>query len=214
MIGDSCTLSSMQMKFDLVKKVPIVKMDGKKCFIDTGYPYGINPVNEGVQRFFGIKGLHVAGMGVFKRYTKFDYPNFEITTSDDLISLEGGEMVPLEVRSNGCLVKMTVGGVEGMRYIDTGAAFSYVHNLSTEFPSAGTVDDCGFSGIPWSVPMRRVLCDFVGHKFEILCGDARDNKEAPKGRAVPAEGVIGYDFFTIVVDWVGGKMTFVEVICK
>lgn len=201
------------MKFNLVKKVPIVKMDGKKCFIDTGYPYGINSVNEGVQRFFGIKGLHVAGTGTLKRYTKFDYPNSGITTSDEPISLEGGEIVPLEVRPNGWLVKMTVGSVEGMRYIDTGAAYSYVHNLSTKFPSAGTVDDCGFGGNSWAASMRRVLCEFAGHKFEILCGDARDNKAAPGGLAVPSEGVIGYDFFnnfTIVIDRIGGEMVFVK----
>ena len=205
------------MKFDLVKNVPIVEVDGKKCFIDTGYPYGINPVNEGVQRFFGIKGLHVAGTGTLKRYTKFDYFNSEITTSDDPIPLEGGETVPLEVRPNGWLVKMTVGGVEGMRYIDTGAAFSYMHNLSAEFSSAGIIDECSFDGKPWTVPVRCVPCEFAGHSFEILCSDALDNKAAPNGLAVPAEGVIGYDFFknfTIIVDRIAETMKFVEVICK
>ena len=120
--------------------------------------------------------------------------------------------MPLVLRG-GWLVKMTVGGVEGMRYIDTGAAFSYVHNLSTEFPSAGIADECSFDGRPWTAPMRRVPCEFAGHPFEILCGDALDNKAAPNGRAVPAEGVIGFDFFnnfTFVVDRLGGKMTFVK----
>ena len=103
---------------------------------------------------------------------------------------------------------MTVGGVEGMRYIDTGAAFSYVHNLSKDFPSAGTADECAFDGRPWTAPMRRVPCEFAGHPFEILCGDAQDNPAY-----VPPEGVIGYDFFanfTLVVDRVGGKVTFVK----
>lgn len=101
-----------------------------------------------------------------------------------------------------------IGGVEGMRYIDTGAAFSYVHNLSKGFPSAGIADECSFDGRPWTAPMRRVPCEFAGQSFEILCGDARDNPAY-----VPPEGVIGYDFFanfTIIVDRVGGKMTFIK----
>ena len=201
------------MKFELVKKVPIVKIDGKKCFVDTGYPGVIMAVNSGVQKSFGIPGLHVAGGGSLKRYTKFDYPNCEITTSDDPIPLEGGVTVPLEVRPTGWLVKMTVGGLEGMRYIDTGAAYSYVHNLSMDFPSAGIADEYSFDGRPWTAPMRHVPCEFAGHPFEILCGDARDNKAAPNGCAVPSEGVIGFDLFnnfTVVVDRLGGKMTFVK----
>ena len=66
------------------------------------------------------------------------------------------------MRPNGWLVKMTVGGVEGMRYIDTGAAFSYVHNISKDFPSGGTADECAFDGRPWTAPMRRVACEFAG----------------------------------------------------
>ena len=61
--------------------------------------------------------------------------------------------------------------------------------------------------------MRRVPCEFAGHPFGILCGDARDNKAGPNGSAVPPAGVIGYDFFTnfsLVVDRVGGKMIFVK----
>ena len=201
------------MKFELIKKVPIVEFDGKKCFVDTGYPGVEMELHPGVQDFFGIPGLHVAGVGSLKRYTKFDYPNCEIMTSDEPIPLEGGETVPLEARPMGWLVKMTVGGDEGMRYIDTGAAYSYVHNLSTEFPSAGVADECSFDGRPWTAPMRRVPCEFAGYPFEILCGDARDNKARLDCCAVPPEGVIGYDFFanfTVVVDRIGGKMTFVK----
>ena len=202
-----------QMKFELIKKVPVIVIAGKKCFVDTGHPCVVKPVEPVHEKFFSIPGLHVAGVGSLKRYTKFDYPNCEITTSDDPIPLEGGTAVPLEVRPNGWLVKMTVGGVEGMRYIDTGAAFSYVHNLSKGFPSAGIADECSFDGRPWTAPMRRVPCEFAGHPFEILCGDARDNKANPNGCAVPPEGVIGYDFFanfTLVVDRVGGKVTIIK----
>ena len=201
------------MKFELIKKVPIVEIDGKRCFVDTGYPGVFLSPELGVQEFFGIPGLHVAGVKALKRYTKFDYRNSEIITSDEPISLEGGTAVPLEVRPTGWLVKMTVGGVEGMRYIDTGAAFSYVHNLSKDFPSAGIADECSFDGRPWTAPMRRVSCEFAGHPFEILCGDARDNKARLDCCAVPHEGVIGYDFFanfTLVVDCVGGKVAFIK----
>ena len=201
------------MKFELIKKVPIVEIDGKRCLVDTGFPGAFMPAGQGVQKFFGIPGLHFAGVKALKRYTKFDYHNSEITTSDEPISLEGGSAVPLEVRPNGWLAKMTVGGVEGMRYIDTGAAFSYVHNLSSEFFSAGIADECSFDGRPWTAPMRRVPCEFAGHPFEILCGDARDNKANPNGCAVPPAGVIGYNFFnnfTLVVDRVGGKVTIIK----
>ena len=193
------------MTFKLVKKVPIVEIDGKKCFVDTGYPGEIMAVNSAVQKSFGIPGLHVAGVQSLKRYTKFDYPNCEITTSDEPIPLEGGETVPL-VSRGGWLVKMTVGGVEGMRYIDTGAAYSYVHDLSTQFPVTEVADECGWTEGPFKAPMRRVPCEFADHPFEILCGDKKDNPEY-----VPPEGVIGYDFFnnfTVVIDRVGDKMSF------
>ena len=196
------------MKFELIKKVPIVEIGGKRCFLDTGFPHASMSVAQGVQEFFGIPGLHVVGVQALKRYTKFDYRNNEITTSDEPISLEGGTTVPLEVRPTGWLVKMTVGGVEGMRYIDTGAAFSYVRNLSAQFPIVETADECGWTKGPFKAPVRRVPCEFAGQSFEILCGDANDNPEY-----VPPEGVIGYDFFTnftLVVDSVGGKMTFVK----
>ena len=197
----------------MIKKVPIVEIDGKRCLVDTGYPDAFMSAEPGVQEFFGIPGLHFAGVQALKRYTKFDYRNNEITTSDEPIPLEGGTAVPLEVRPNGWLVKMTVGSVEGMRYIDTGAAFSYVHNLSSEFPSACIADECSFDGRPWTAPMRRVPCEFAGHLFEILCGDARDNKARLDYCAVPHEGVIGYAFFanfTLVVDRLGGKVTFIK----
>jgi len=194
------------MKFKLVKKVPIVEEGGNAWFYDTGMPDAKKVLGPGVQRFFGIPGLCMRGVESFKRYTKFDYANKEIVTSDEPIFLEGGEPVPLKVCPGGWLVNMMVGGVEGWRYLDTGAAFSYVHNLSSEYPSAGMAEECAFSGVPWAVPVRRVPCEFAGYSFEILCGDAKDNHAT-----VPPEGVIGYDFFnsfTVVVDRVGGRLTF------
>ena len=197
-----------QMKFKLVKRVPIVEIGGLTCFFDTCFPGALSPVGLDIQKFFGIPGLYVAGLESLKRYTKFDYPNCEITTSDEPIPFEGGTTVPLEIRPNGWLVRMTVGGVDGMRYIDTGAAYSYVHNLQAQFPVVETADECGWTRGLFKAPMRRVPCEFAGHSFEILCGDRNDNPEY-----VPPEGVTGYDFFanfTIVIDRVGGAMAFVK----
>ena len=196
------------MQFKLIKKVPVVEIDGKTRFLDTGRGCTVVPVeSDYVRDFFGIPGLYVAGTESLKRYTKLDYLNCEITTSNDPIPLEGGTTVPL-VSGGGWLVKMTVGGVEGLRYIDTGAAYSYVWNLSPQFPVVEIADECGWTSGLFKAPMRRVPCEFAGHSFEILCGDRTDNPEY-----VPSEGVIGYDFFanfTVVVDRVGGKMTFVK----
>jgi hypothetical protein len=129
-------------------------------------------------------------------------------TSDDPILLEGSETVSIDVTSSGWLVKMAVGGVEGRYYIDTGAAYSYVHNLSAQFPLACLADECGWSKGRFKAPMRNVPCELSGQSFDILCGDRNDNPEY-----VPPEGVIGYDFFknfTIVVDRGGKKMRFLK----
>jgi hypothetical protein len=56
--------------------------------------------------------------------------------------------------------------------------------------------------------MCNVPCELIGQSFNILCGDRNDNPEY-----VPPEGVIGHDFFnnyTVVVDRVGKKMSFVK----
>ena len=197
------------MLFRLIKKVPVVEINGKTCFLDTGRGCTVVPVESAyVRDFFGIPRLYVAGTESMKRYTKLDYPNCEITTSNDPIPLEGGTTVPLDIRDTGWLVKMRVGGVEGLRYIDTGAAFSYVHNLSAQYPVVEVANECGWTRGLFNAPMRRAPCEFAGHPFEILCGDAKDNPEY-----VPPEGVIGYDFFnsfTVVIDRVDGKMTFVK----
>lgn len=196
------------MQIELIKKVPVVEIDGKTCFVDTCYPNAFLSVGSDIQDFFGIPGLYVAGLESLKRYTKFDYPNCEIITSDDPIPLEGGTTVPIEIRKSGWLVKMTVGGVEGLRYIDTGAAYSYVHNIQPSLPVVEIADECGWFHGRFTAHIHRVPCEFAGHSFDILCGDVKDNREY-----VPPEGVVGYDFFatfTVVVDRVGGKMTFLK----
>ena len=197
------------MQFKLIKKVPVVEINGKTCFLDTGRDCTVVPVeSDYIRDFFGIHSLYVAGTKSLKRYTKFDYPNNEITTSDDPIPLEGGITVPL-VSRGGWLVKMTIDGVEGLRYIDTGAAYSYVHHIQPSLPVVEIADECGWFRGRFTAHVHRVPCEFAGHSFDILCGDVKDNPEY-----VPPEGVIGYDFFanfTIVIDRVGGKMTFVRL---
>ena len=32
------------MRFELIKKVPIVEIGGKRCFLDTGFPHASMPV--------------------------------------------------------------------------------------------------------------------------------------------------------------------------
>ncbi len=86
------------MKYEPIKKVPIVEIDGKRCLVDTGFPGAFMSAEHGVQEFFGIPGLHFAGVQALKRYTKFDYHNSEITTSDEPISLEGGTTKDLKAK--------------------------------------------------------------------------------------------------------------------
>jgi hypothetical protein len=57
------------MHFRFVKKVPIVEIGGKTCFLDTGFPGVTMPVCARFQEVFGIAGLNVAVVESLKRYT-------------------------------------------------------------------------------------------------------------------------------------------------
>ena len=192
-------------KVEIVRRIPVIEKDGAKWMVDIGCPYSYPKVQlQGAsQDFHGIPGLRVMGLDMLRRYTKIDYAAGEIVTSDEPIKADG-ESVPVRRNHFGCLlVKMSVGGKTHDYYIDTGAACSYVHDLDPAHESAGTIQDNGFSGRTWSAPVRRTPCDFNGHPFEILCADALDNGQAPGGKAVPPEGVIGYEFFknfVVVID--------------
>ena len=59
----------MQFKFSLIKKVPMVEMDGKACLLDTGFPGETMPACAGVQEFFGIPGLHFRSFLGFHAFT-------------------------------------------------------------------------------------------------------------------------------------------------
>ena len=201
--------------FELVHRVPIVEKDGVRWMVDTGCPYSYPrlKLKFSTQQFHGIPGLRVMGLDMLRRYVKIDYASKAIVTSDEPIVLDGDIVQfradPLER----WLVPMCVGDETREFYADTGAAYSYVWNLSPQFPYVDTVQDNGFSGRTWSAAVRRVPCSFSGHSFDILCANAPENQECPNGAAVPREGVIGYDFFanfTIVVDRLGGKMTIVR----
>ena len=150
---------------------------------------------------------------MLRRYVKIDYASQTIVTSDEPIALNG-DIVQFRTDSwRRWLVPMSVGDETREFYVDTGAAYSYVWNLSPQFPYVDTVQDNGFSGRTWSADVRSVPCSFTGYPFELLCADALENQEKEKGAAVPREGVIGYEFFanfTIVVDRLSGTMAFVK----
>ena len=108
------------MKFELIKKVPIVGSDGKRCFLDTGFPHASMPVAHGVQEFFGILGLPRNGNAVgVDRYLRVGCVGSK-TASDDMINCMRikGVVVPLQEK-----VVRTV-GLEGVvrycLYVDLG----------------------------------------------------------------------------------------------
>ena len=201
--------------FELVHRVPVVEKDGARWMVDTGCPYSYPrlTLELSTQQFHGIPGLRVMGLDMLRRYVKIDYASQTIVTSDEPIALNG-DIVRFRSDSLGrWLVSMSVGDETREFYVDTGAAYSYVWNLSPQFSYVGTVQDNGFSGRTWSADVRKVPCSFADHSFEILCANAPENQEYPNGAAVPREGVIGYDFFanfTVVVDRVGGKVTIIK----
>ncbi|MDO5320276.1 MAG: hypothetical protein Q4G65_16735 [bacterium] len=181
-------------KFKFVNRVPVVTKDGASWMVDTGCPFSYpDPrvaLKKATQDFHGLPGLRVMGLDSLRRYTKIDYPNAEIVTSDEPI--EGGEdMVQVVARfGRPCSVTMTVGAETHDFFIDTGAAYSYLHNLSTSYHEEGVVQDNGFSGRTWTARVRRVPASYKAISFEVLCADALENCEM-----VPSQGVIGYDFF-------------------
>lgn len=192
-------------KIEIVHRIPVIEKNGAKWMVDIGCPcsYPKIQLQRTSQDFHGIPGLRVMGLDMLRRYTKIDYAEGEITTSDEPLEI-GGESVTIKHGLFGCfLVPMSVGGKAHDYYIDTGAAYSYVHDLDSTYEPAGTIQDNGFSGRTWSAPIRRTPCVFDGRPFEILCADAFDNGEAPRGQAVPPEGVIGYEFFqnfSVIID--------------
>lgn len=192
-------------KFELVLRVPIIDKDGARWLVDTGCPYSypIVKLPRSAEDRHEIKGIRLLGHDSFRRYTKIDYAHREIVFSDDPIELDG--TVVHMSQADGCWkVPMTVGGSAHDYILDTGAAYSYVHNLTNDIPPAERVEDSGLSGRVWNATVRMAPATFVGNGFEILCADALDNMEGSRpGDAVPLEGVIGYEFFanfTVVVD--------------
>lgn len=197
----------MRYKIVMVKKVPVITIDGIPHFVDTGHPAVTQSVHPGVAGFFGIQNLRMVGYGWLKRYTLIDYSNMVLETSDKPIAFENGATASFSTGMGGLpRVEMEVDGVKSNPYIDTGAAYSYMHDLNRRHPKVGIAEENDHTGKSWSAPVYQVPCRFDGHPFEIVCGDARDNKSM-----VPVEGVVGYDFFnsfTVVIDKVGGKLIF------
>ena len=201
--------------FELVHRVPVVEKDGARWMVDTGCPYSYPrlTLKLSTQQFHGIPGLRVMGLDMLRRYVKIDYASQTIVTSDEPIALDGAIVQFRTDSLERWLVPMSVGDETREFYVDTGAAYSYVWNLSPQFPYVDTVQDNGFSGNTWLADVRKVPCSFSGHPFDILCANAPENQEHPNGAAVPEEGVIGYEFFnnfTLVADRLGRTMTFAK----
>lgn len=180
----------MVYKIEMVNKVPVIDIDGTKHFVDTCYPFTSGVTQPGTQAFFGIPGLRVAGTKFLKRYVRISYAKGEIETSDEPIPFEGTLSVPMRLQFGFPMVEIAVAGTKGWRFIDTGAAYSYVHGLNVAEPAVEIAQECDHSGRPWEAPVYRVACSFAGKDFPVLCGKAADNHAG-----VPPEGVIGYDFF-------------------
>lgn len=195
-------------KIEFSKKVPIVEAEGQKWMVDTGCPISspsfkatpkMRVALAAVGEFLGVPGLQMMGLDSLGDYVLVDYARKMIINSDGPIDFEG-TTVPMVLGMHGCpCVEMTVGGKALYYYIDTGAAYSYIHGLDkTAYEPAGTIEECDLMGNLWSAPMFHVPCAFGGHPFDILCGAASDNKAGvpPADFAsVRTGGVIGYDFF-------------------
>lgn len=199
----------MTFKFQKISRLPVFEVEGAKCFLDTGFPFRETVMHPVAQKYIGVPGIKAVGVPFLKRYTRIDFANNEIETSDTPIVLEGAKSAQLLLSPSGWLVEMQVGSKKGPCYIDTGAAYSYVPGQWEGYDSAGVVADCGFSGRPWQTEAHKVPCSFEGVKFVALCGKCDDNKEM-----VPSQGVIGTDFFEkfiVVIDRKAGSLNYVPV---
>ena len=137
--------------FELVHRVPVVEKDGARWMVDTGCPYSYPrlTLKLSTQQFHGIPGLRVMGLDMLRRYVKIDYASQTIVTSDEPIALDGAIVQFRTDSLERWLVPMSVGDETREFYVDTGAAYSYVWNLSPQFPYVDTVQDNGFSGNTW-----------------------------------------------------------------
>lgn len=195
-------------KIEFVRRCPVVEKDGARWLVDTGCPrswpnFRLPPATEA---FLGVPGIRMLGADLMGPYVKIDYAAGIFAVSDRPIPLEGTE-VPYRVGDGGrMLVEMSVDGNRGWYWVDTGAAYSYVHGLGHGHDPAGVVQENDLFGHLWEVPVFDVPCSFAGCDFTIQCGDAADNR-AP----VPPEGVIGHDFFkafAVVFDRRNGRLVF------
>lgn len=199
----------MHLKYEIkmVKRVPIVMIDGVPHLFDTGHPAVAAAVTPGVAAFLGVPSLRLLGYGWLKRYARIDYANRILETSDEPIVMADGKTVAFYCGAGSRpRVDMMVRGVSLRPYVDTGAAYSYVYGLGRDFPAFGVVEENDLSGKHWTVSAYRVPCRFDDHPFEVIGADAGDCPSP-----VPPENVIGYDFFnsfTVVIDKVGGVLAY------
>lgn len=200
----------MQYAIELINKVPVISLGGDRVFLDTCFPGELMSVGLPVQRKFGIPGLKCVGFGWLKRYSLLDYRKRTLITSDAQIeTLVQGEVL-LGMSTIGRMgpypsIELTVNGIKMNPFIDTGAALSYVRTLPQGVQCRGELHDSDWGGNVWVTRTYRVPCSFDGHDFDAEFGDAERNPH------VPAEGVVGFDFFDhfgVLIDKVGKRVSY------
>lgn len=195
----------LRMHLDISKRVPIAQIEGSntKWLVDTGCPVSEPPeIARSVSRFLNEKNLLLRGLDRLKRYTMIDYSRQLLETSESPIPFEGQECPIGGDAADSWKIRLDVNGEEHEYYVETGAAYSYIHDLFDKADGLVTrVRDFGVSGNVWDADVYKVRASFCGYDFDLLCADASDSEESVY--AVPAEGVVGFEFFknfAIMVD--------------
>ncbi len=187
----------LKMHLDISKRVPIAQIEGSdvKWLVETGCPVSEPPrIMGAARRFLNEKNLQLRGLDRLKRYTMIDYGKRLLVTSEDPIPFEGQECPIGGDAADSWKIRLDVNGDEHEYYVETGAAYSYIHGL---FDKVGCpvarVRDFGVSGKVWIADVYKVEASFCGNEFDLLCADASDSEEG--AYAVPEDGVIGFEFF-------------------
>ncbi len=195
----------LRMHLDISKRVPIAQVEGSdaKWLVETGCPVSEPPKIVGeARRFLNERNLRLRGLDRLKRYTMIDYSRQLLVTSEDPIPFEGHECRIGGDAADSWKILLDVNGDEHEYYVETGAAYSYIHGLFDKVVSPEKrVRDFGVSGNVWKADVYKVRASFFGNEFDLLCADVSDSEE--DAYDVPEEGIVGFEFFknfAIMVD--------------
>ncbi len=187
----------LRMHLDISKRVPIAQVEGStaRWLVETGCPVSEpSEIMGEARRFLNERKLHLRGLDRLKRYTMIDYSKQLLVTSEDPIPFEGHECRIGGDPADSWKIRLDVNGDEHEYYVETGAAYSYIHDLFDKVGSpVSKVRDFGVSGKVWEADVYKVRASFCGNEFDLLCADAKDSEEGTY--AVPEDGVVGFEFF-------------------